>query len=369
MAAQTAPFGELSTGNADLRGSQLGARVQRLLDQRMGEFAVLGLGLSGESAARLLYAHGIAVYASDNGTSGEVTQQQRVSPVRASRPMREITTCTHWPAVWVVVSPGIPPGVPPLKAAHQGHIPIVSEVEVGLRLLKGVRYIAVTGTNGKTTTTALIAHLLQALGLRAAEAGNIGTPVSQIALDINPPEWLALELSSFQLHDTPVVKPAVGVLTNLTPDHLDRYHNSTTEYYADKALLFANADAESCWVVPGEGTEAMEMTAELPGRTLRFSTTRTDVDGSSIEQAAARWLAMRSLTAGISCGDTRGNSWRRAGVCQRICRMPQPRPRNAPRREFGDALPRRIDRSRTPRRVCVKLRATNVSSTSSHCTA
>ena len=105
------------------------------------------------------------------------------------------------------------------------------------------RCIGITGTNGKTTTTSLIAHVLVAGGLRAETAGNIGRPLCDVARADSPPDWLALELSSFQLHDAPNLRPAVGVLTNLAPNHLDRYH-TLEEYYGDKALLFRNADAE-----------------------------------------------------------------------------------------------------------------------------
>lgn len=289
MNADFVPAGESTPVEAAWRGAALGARVQQLLDERSGEFAVLGLGLSGESVAKLLQSHGVPVYASDIGKSEAVEAagtRLNAAGIAADVGKHDLKRISR--AVCVVVSPGIPPGVPPLKAAHEAGIPVVSEVEIGLRLLKNAHYIAVTGTNGKTTTTSLIAHLLLALGKRAVEAGNIGTPVSQIALDtsakelitshVDDPQWIALELSSFQLHDTPAVKPIVGVLTNLTPDHLDRYNNSTAEYYADKALLFANAEAESCWVVPAEGAEALAMTANLPGRTLRFSTVRNDVD-------------------------------------------------------------------------------------------
>lgn len=277
--SQTPPGTDILS-EAPLRGQALGAHVQRLLSNRTGEFAVLGLGLSGESVARLLHANGIAVYASDNGKSKDVkAAAERLSALGVATEVGDHDLSRIKRASCVVVSPGIPPEVPPLKTARKARIPIVSEVEIALRLQKNVSYIAVTGTNGKTTTTSLVAHLLRALGKNVEEAGNIGTPVSELALRKNPPEWLALELSSFQLHDTPGVKPQVGVLTNLTPDHLDRYNNSPAQYYADKALLFSNADETSRWVVPGEGKEALEMTKDLPGHTVRFSTQRTDVEG------------------------------------------------------------------------------------------
>ena len=96
--------------------------------------------------------------------------------------------------------------------------------------------IVVTGTNGKTTTTALVDHLLRAAGRRSVAAGNIGNPLSAVALATPRPDWLAVELSSFQLHDCPDLAPTVGILTNLAPDHLDRYP-SLAAYYADKAQI------------------------------------------------------------------------------------------------------------------------------------
>ena len=100
---------------------------------------------------------------------------------------------------------------------------MISEIEFALRYLQSANIIAVTGTNGKTTTTALVGHILRGLGIDAVDAGNIGTALTDFALRKPQPEWIALEMSSFQLHDTPSLTPKVGVLTNLSPDHLDRY--------------------------------------------------------------------------------------------------------------------------------------------------
>jgi UDP-N-acetylmuramoylalanine--D-glutamate ligase len=149
-------------------------------------------------------------------------------------------------------------------------------VDIGFLALRTTRCVAITGTNGKTTTTALIAHVLSSAGLRAETAGNIGRPLCNVALSPNPPAWLALELSSFQLHDAPHLRPAVGVLTNLAPNHLDRY-TSLDEYYGDKAQLFRNADLSSAWVTNADDPAVQEMTRSVPGRQARFSTRiRTD---------------------------------------------------------------------------------------------
>jgi UDP-N-acetylmuramoylalanine--D-glutamate ligase len=177
-------------------------------------------------------------------------------------------------AALVVASPGVPPEAPPLAAAAAAGVPVVGEVEIGLHYLPALRYVAITGTNGKTTTTAIAGHLLRALGRDAIDAGNIGTPLTELALRGRPPAWAALELSSFQLHDTPSVDPAVGVVTNLSPDHLDRYP-SLDAYYGDKARLFANARAESRWVLNGDDAEVPR--AARQGRPRRAAGRDADV--------------------------------------------------------------------------------------------
>jgi UDP-N-acetylmuramoylalanine--D-glutamate ligase len=141
---------------------------------------------------------------------------------------------------------------------------------LGWRALVGVRAIAVTGTNGKTTTTALVAHLLRTAGLAAEAGGNIGRPLADIALSGEHYQWLAVEVSSFQLHDSPHFAPQVGILTNLAPDHLDRYP-SIDAYYADKRLLFRNARPESVWVLNGDDHAVLELARGAAGAQRRFS--------------------------------------------------------------------------------------------------
>jgi UDP-N-acetylmuramoylalanine--D-glutamate ligase len=167
----------------------------------------------------------------------------------------------------------VPPDVPPLARAREARLSIYAEVDIGFLALGRTRCVGITGTNGKTTTTSLIAHLLAAGGLDAEAAGNIGRPLCDVALAPNQPEWLALELSSFQLHDAPDLRPAIGVLTNLAPNHLDRYH-SLAEYYGDKARLFRNAGPDSVWVSNADDAEVAAMVAPVAGSHLRFSLQR-----------------------------------------------------------------------------------------------
>jgi len=237
----------------------------------IGEIAVVGLARSGRAAALLLARAGSRVYASDSARSPEL-EDTAVELVRESvdvqlgaHDLDRLSRCSL-----VVASPGVPPDAPPFRAAREAGIDIVSEIEIGVRFLPDLNYIAITGTNGKTTTTSITGHLLKALGHHASAAGNIGIPLSELALSRTPPDWAALEVSSFQLHDTPSIAPRVGVLTNLSANHLDRYA-SVEEYYADKALLFRNATAASNWVTNGDDPAVQEMTSAVPGMHARFS--------------------------------------------------------------------------------------------------
>jgi len=243
----------------------------RELVPREGEIAVIGLARSGRAAAMLLRKHGYNVYTSDVVSSpdtGRCAEELRAQGIVVDVGRHDLERLER--ASLVVASPGVPPSARPLAFAREKGVRIASEVEVALSFLEGSRIIAITGTNGKTTTTALIAHLLRGLDLEAVEAGNIGTPLSEIASREQQPRWISLEMSSFQLHDTPTLKPDVGVLTNLSPDHLDRYA-SVEEYYSDKARLFANADPNSVWVVNADDKAVMAMVRDAAGHKYSFS--------------------------------------------------------------------------------------------------
>lgn len=237
-----------------------------------GFVAVIGLGKSGTAATRLLVREGVRVYASDAspapyaGAAAEALRSLTGVEVELGR--HDLVKIRS--AAAVVVSPGVPPDAPPLAAARAAGVPVIAELDLGFRALKDVRCIAVTGTNGKTTTTALIAHLLGHAGLRAQAAGNIGLPLSDVALATDPPQWIAVEVSSFQLHDSPRFAPEIGVLTNLAPDHLDRYPD-VAAYYGDKQLLFHNATDANVWVINGDDPPALALAAGARGRQLRFS--------------------------------------------------------------------------------------------------
>ncbi|MEX2156065.1 MAG: Mur ligase family protein, partial [Gemmatimonadales bacterium] len=238
-----------------------------------GVVAVVGLGKSGVAAARLLAREGVRVYASDGSDhpyAGAAAESLKTLPgVEVELGRHDLAKIRG--AAGVVVSPGVPPDAPPLAAAREAGVEIVSELDLGFRALgESTRSIAITGTNGKTTTTALIAHLLSAGGLKATAAGNIGRPLADLALANDRFQWLSVEVSSFQLHDSPHFAPDIGVLTNLAPDHLDRYP-STEAYYADKRLLFRNASGDDVWVLNADDPPVLDLARGVAGRTVLFS--------------------------------------------------------------------------------------------------
>ena len=235
------------------------------------ETAIIGLGKSGVAAGLLLRDHGVPVYASelrDSDTTRAWAGTLRPAGAAVELGSHDLARIAR--AGTVIVAPGVPPAAPPIRAAVDARVPILAEVDLGFTALPTTSFVALTGTNGKTTTTSLVAHLMKAAGLDAVAAGNIGLPLCEVARSATPPAWVALELSSFQLHDCPHVKPQIGALLNLAPNHLDRY-GSLEDYYSDKALLFRNADAESVSVSNADDAAVQGIMASVPGRHLRFS--------------------------------------------------------------------------------------------------
>jgi len=173
----------------------------------------------------------------------------------------------------VVVSPGIAPDAPVLRGLRARGVRWISELEFAFRFFTNP-LIAVTGTNGKTTTAALTAHLLEGAGQRVGLGGNIGAGLGPAASELarmDPaPDRFVVEASSFQLADVEWFRPDVGVVTNLAPDHLDRYPD-VDAYYADKGRLFDNATSRSRWVLNGDDPAVRALPGDAPGERYLFS--------------------------------------------------------------------------------------------------
>ncbi|WP_282606498.1 UDP-N-acetylmuramoyl-L-alanine--D-glutamate ligase [Pelagibius sp. Alg239-R121] len=208
--------------------------------------AVLGLGKSGLSAARALKTAGAEVWAWDDNEAG------RERAAAEGLPIVDLQDCDWSQPVSLVLSPGIPHSFPmphPVTdlARHNG-CEIISDIELLARAQRGVRFVGITGTNGKSTTTALIAHILQQSGRRVAVGGNLGIP----ALELEPLTQdgiYVLEMSSYQLEITRSITFDVAVLLNISPDHLDR-HGGFDGYVAAKKLIF-HRQSKACTAVVG----------------------------------------------------------------------------------------------------------------------
>lgn len=246
--------------------------------------SVLGLGVSGSAAARLAHAHGAEVYASDASdgpAQRDAAERLKAEGIDAKAGHHDVERILA--SRLVITSPGIAPSTDIRRAIKAAEVPIVAEIEMAFRYLKSY-VIGITGTNGKTTTTALCGHLLQRAGINSITAGNIGRPLSDVVMSENQPDWVVVELSSFQLSDVKSFQPTIGVLINLATDHLDRYPNLEC-YHADKARLFVNADEDSQWVLNGNDAEVLAMAGAVPGQKYLASLTAHEELGAFVNQS------------------------------------------------------------------------------------
>ena len=203
---------------------------------------VLGLARSGRAAVAALGAQGVEVVVHD------AAESVATDGLEAEVHLGDWDDAVLDGVGLVVKSPGVPGAAAPVAAARARGIPVISEVELGARLLPNP-VIGITGTNGKTTTTALLGAMLEAAAWRAESAGNIGKPLTSLLGVVEDDAWIVCELSSFQLEDVVTLAPRVAVLTNLEPDHIDR-HGSFDAYAAAKLRVFERQGPHDVAVVP-----------------------------------------------------------------------------------------------------------------------
>ncbi|MCY7368976.1 MAG: UDP-N-acetylmuramoyl-L-alanine--D-glutamate ligase [Chamaesiphon sp.] len=205
----------------------------------MKKATVIGLGRSGIAAAKLLIKHGYAVTLSDSNNSPSLeTQKQQLETLGINVKLGDKFAPTT--EDMIVVSPGVPWDISPLVTARSMGIDTIGEMELAWRYLSDIPWVAITGTNGKTTTTALTDAIFKTAGLETIGCGNIGFAACELALLETHPAWIIAEMSSYQIESTFTLKPKIGVWTTLTPDHLAR-HKSVDNYANIKAKLLCNS--------------------------------------------------------------------------------------------------------------------------------
>jgi UDP-N-acetylmuramoylalanine--D-glutamate ligase len=202
---------------------------------------VLVVGLARTGVAVSLFAAGYGAIVTATDEKPERALGETPACLRAAGVKLELGG--HPPSIFfdqdlIVVSPGVPANLAPLVLAHVGGVPVWGEIELAWRFLRG-KLVAITGSNGKTTTTSLVAHILETAGIPTLVGGNIGAPLISLVERSTDSAVTVAEVSSFQLETIEAFRPEIGVLLNLTPDHLDR-HASFGEYAAAKMRLFEN---------------------------------------------------------------------------------------------------------------------------------
>ncbi len=251
-----------------------------------GPYLVVGLARSGEAAALALRARAEEVTGCDAGAD----ERLREVAGRLQRAGVEIHLDASGDALaaragTVIKSPGVPQDAPAIRAARAAGVPVLGELELAWRLLDN-DFIAVTGTNGKTTTTEWIGHIHREAGAPVAVAGNVGTALASLVGVVDPRATIACETSSFQLEDTDYFSPEAAALLNLAPDHLDR-HGSYEAYVAAKLRIFGNQGNDDVAVIPDDlGIE--------------------DIGGCARQVLFGRGPAASSPTVPVSCGGSTG---------------------------------------------------------------
>ncbi len=220
---------ELASG-----GRIRGVQICNYALQNMAAY-VIGLGKSGIAAARLLKRQGWEVVVSDRNPTAPDSIQQDLASEGIMVKLGQTFEPDPLIMEKIVVSPGVPWDLPGLVKARTLGIETLGEMELAWRSLSSIPWVGITGTNGKTTTTALIAAIFQAAGLQAPACGNIGYAACEVPLG-KQPDWVIAELSSYQIEAIATVAPKIGVLTTFTPDHLSR-HKTLENYYNIKARL------------------------------------------------------------------------------------------------------------------------------------
>ncbi len=229
---------------------------------------VLGLAASGEAAARLLLAEEVHVVVADQADTPKLRSMAAELEQAGARVLLGCDLPEHESFDLAVVSPGIRSDSRALAELRKADVPLLSELELGWRRAR-CRTLAVTGSNGKSTLTALCAEVFQAAGLKAEPAGNFGPPASRIVLEQPDLDWLILEVSSFQLETVSEFRPDIGVLLNVLPNHLDR-HGALSVYRDLKLRLFKNMTPGDVAIVPEGMAEFFAGKAGSAHKTLFF---------------------------------------------------------------------------------------------------
>ena len=251
---------------------------------------VAGAARSGLAAAELLARRGARVTLSEAGPV--ITDAERLAALGVALEMGGHTRDAFVKADLVVLSPGVPPGIPVVLAARERGIPVIAEVELASRWLSG-RVIAITGTKGKSTTTALTGRMLEAAGFKVAVGGNIGAPLSAQVPDSTPDTFHVVETSSFQLEQIDTFHPWISVMLNFSPDHLDR-HPTVEAYASAKGRIFENQEPDDFAVINADDPAVLDIARRGRAAKRYFARSGSIPEGTVVEDG---WIVDRRRAA------------------------------------------------------------------------
>jgi UDP-N-acetylmuramoylalanine--D-glutamate ligase len=249
---------------------------------------VVGLGKSGVAAALFLQSQGARVTVSDSKSETELGKD---IPALLDRGVI-VETGGHGERTFrdqdlIVVSPGVPSDTPQLQQARSYQVPVIGEVELASRFLRG-KTVAITGSNGKTTTTALCGDIFAKSGLVTQVGGNIGTPVTDLIVTSKDESYNVLEISSFQLESIESFHPQIAAILNITPDHLDR-HGSFEAYVEAKARIFLNQTSKDFAVLNADDKSCVEIGKRLKSAVYWFCAKEHTSPGACARAASIFW--------------------------------------------------------------------------------
>ena len=247
---------------------------------------VAGAARSGLAAAELLARRGARVTLSD--VRAELPESDQLRRLGVIVELGGHTRETFTSAELVVLSPGVPPEQDMVRAARDRGIPVIAEIELASRWLQG-RVIAITGTKGKSTTTALTGRMLEAAGFKVTVGGNIGSPLSAQVAGSTPDTFHVVETSSFQLEQIDTFHPWIAVMLNFSPDHLDR-HPDVAAYGAAKARIFENQNASDFAVINADDPAVLELARRGRAAARQFSRLGTIDRGTVVDNG---WIVER----------------------------------------------------------------------------
>ncbi|MGA7522289.1 MAG: UDP-N-acetylmuramoyl-L-alanine--D-glutamate ligase [Acidobacteriaceae bacterium] len=260
------------------------------MDIKGKKVLVVGLGKSGLAAALFLRRQGAHVTVSDVRSAEALAKEIPAlidEGIAVEAGGHGLLTFRRQDLI--VVSPGVPVDTPELLQVRKFGLPIIGELELAAHYLRG-KVLAITGSNGKTTTTSLCGEILEAGKLPTQVGGNIGVPVIALVDQSRDDGWSVLEVSSFQLETTDIFHPQIAVILNITPDHLDR-HGSFENYVAAKERIFARQTADDALVLNSDDEVASRAAARAPSRVFWFSRKRIVRQGAFVHEGVITFRA------------------------------------------------------------------------------